>query len=1396
MINYEANKKIDTVINKSEVEKQLSDFEVGINEIKKKLDSSGNDDMIKLGYQFQLLRLKIADFQKTLSQTEEINANADFINNEFQKIIDAYESLNKNINSIINKPNDEDSAGAYFANKEEPEQESYKVNTGFIPASETKSEGDVEKISEEKKESIIIKLIDNKKSGIYVVNSGEEFFVYNQIYNDIIKNDTGEYDNEFIEYTRKQIALNICIKHYRDKLKVEEELQVLKKIETEKEGLIEKLHKMGLDDMNIEENESENSIIEKISVAIEKRNYYLSLHKRSKNNDDYLTAKKWNDKLNELRGAEAYKEVIKQINTNEANKEKKIDLDKLIIDPDEKFEIEEGENIEEIRGIANDVYNKRINNEEEYSWEKIDELLKKQDPPIEPNTEEAALFMEKWDWQQAEKIYKEKTKIIEDKELDSWIKENYKQLLEDEILELRQGLLSGDKELADRFEKDNQFKHDSAEGIGAREEWFEKISIMNIKERIYNLFEEKRPERTEEIEEEKLILRQEGIKNEKFLQYLKMMGLEENSPEANSLFNEWVNNEAENIVRKRVIKSDNPVSNKDKDATAEKETSDKEEKIPEIVEIEKEIEKMPEPEKKKLGIGLATIGFYVEEQKNKFFEKMFKKFIGSKTDIQEKGTFKRFIYSLGNTYGKEAKTAREKIDEINKIKDEGQKTKTFGHKFKNTGYLVGNITKYGRSIADLTGYTVASPFRWVIIGGMFGTKLADSFKEARLANANVIEKTRLDENEAAEKAWELYEKAKKNNKTANKEDLNKAYLQSIPEDLRARLEKSENVSDLTQRILRNDIKSCLKKVEKKINKINNDNKLSEEQKDAQKQIVYSSYKDYLNDYDRIISQAGTVDACAMAAKYAQYAGKTTVAALTVETLGLSIRGIIDNLPKIIESDSYNKFLEMIGSKKFVNIRQLFENSVSELDPEVKKELLANLKIEDLNKDGSINSKDISYKQFKVLTDENGKLDVTKIKWMAERAENKVKFNGFKQVIAGLSEENRQKVMDQLGISDINEIKQNNFKILEERLAAVRNASGMSDKMLADIDKAGLIMGKIPSEWKVGVGENLDKILGKVATNNNLFNSLSGNEDEIIAKKTFIINALEKKIAADPGKYGLSNIHELRPGQTIKLEGVFDEQELSRITDKANALSDEQIKNILKNNKAISDWVKEHPGQKLTQADGKAGEILGNKPKIINHENTGTAKIDNLETSKTDVNINKDNVVADNQARPIMTPEEAQDEIRKSQEREKNYDQAKTSKGLNENLIDKKDLANSQNIASKLMSDENNLAREYNEVKIKFVDHNKPLDEYVSKNYNDKNKVFEEIKTRIENGKLDKKVFAKHYASFMENKIQSSKPDIIRESYERIVNIFNDRRQLIKPEELRKVVKELCDSKNN
>lgn len=306
--------------------------------------------------------------------------------------------------------------------------------------------------------------------------------------------------------------------------------------------------------------------------------------------------------------------------------------------------------------------------------------------------------------------------------------------------------------------------------------------------------------------------------------------------------------------------------------------------------LQEELKKMPEEKRKKIGLGLGNMGFFIEEGKNKFFAKIFK---GASGLVDKKGTMGRFLSSLGENFEKDAELARGKIEEIAGLKAEKKKTGWWRHKLANPGYIAGNTLKYGRTVADIAGPTIASPLRYVMMGGMFFARGAGAAKEARLKNEKVIEKTRIEDiDKAAEEAWRIYEEAKKGKEEVSREDLEKAYKNNIPQDILNRLKNNPvpgTASSLLQKALKIDIGELVGRIDKKIKDIEADKKLTEEEKARKKEEIINKYSKHLQNLDKVVSQYGAVDALAMGARYAETAAKAVVAGMMVETLAQSIQ---------------------------------------------------------------------------------------------------------------------------------------------------------------------------------------------------------------------------------------------------------------------------------------------------------------------------------------------------------------------------------------------------------------------------------------------------------------------------------------------------------------------------
>ena len=328
--------------------------------------------------------------------------------------------------------------------------------------------------------------------------------------------------------------------------------------------------------------------------------------------------------------------------------------------------------------------------------------------------------------------------------------------------------------------------------------------------------------------------------------------------------------------------------------------------LPDQKEVENAMDKLPEETKKKIGIGLDTIGFLVEEKKNNFFAKTFE--LASK-GFNKKGTMGRFLASLEENYTRDAGKTRQRMEEMKEGKMK---------QLSNVGYLAGNVLKYGRTVADAVGYTFASPLRYVMMGGMMFSRGSEAAKEARLKNEKVIEKTRIkDIDQMADEAWKIYENAQKKagEGEVKKEDLDKAYNENIPKDLMERLKKDPEpgvASGIIERIIKKDVGRSIKNIDKKLEKIEADKKLSAQEKEIEKEKIIKKYSEHLNSLDRMVSQYGTVDNLAMAAKYMETGSKALVKVMMVETLVLSIDKLFSSASEIFTHHGENMVVPQAG----------------------------------------------------------------------------------------------------------------------------------------------------------------------------------------------------------------------------------------------------------------------------------------------------------------------------------------------------------------------------------------------------------------------------------------------------------------------------------------------------
>ncbi|MEK7501282.1 MAG: hypothetical protein AAB642_04130, partial [Patescibacteria group bacterium] len=356
-----------------------------------------------------------------------------------------------------------------------------------------------------------------------------------------------------------------------------------------------------------------------------------------------------------------------------------------------------------------------------------------------------------------------------------------------------------------------------------------------------------------------------------------------------------------------------------------------------LQEIQPELEKMPEEEREKLGPGFNNLGFYIKKKSNGWLAEKLANISGK---IEKEGSAKRFLAALAETFSRDAQEARQKLDDT-------QKGQT--HKLSNIAYLTGSALKYGRTVADFFGWTAASPLRYVTFGAQVFGRGSEAIKEARLKNEEVINKTRIEDvGAAAEEAWKIYEAAQtkaaeKNEEKVNKGDLEKSYREFLPADLLKRLEAKPATGSgdgkiepgVAEKVIQGAMKFHIEKsathLQKQLDEIEKNPKLDDSQKAGQRDRLFDKYSRRLKDYDRVLSQWGTVDAIAMAVRYGETGSKAVVKGVMLESLYLSLdkmaHYLADSLDKVGGPEELaHAILQKVGLEEKLSVVQKLEKS--------------------------------------------------------------------------------------------------------------------------------------------------------------------------------------------------------------------------------------------------------------------------------------------------------------------------------------------------------------------------------------------------------------------------------------------------------------------------------------
>lgn len=97
------------------------------------------------------------------------------------------------------------------------------------------------------------------------------------------------------------------------------------------------------------------------------------------------------------------------------------------------------------------------------------------------------------------------------------------------------------------------------------------------------------------------------------------------------------------------------------------------------------------------------------------------------------------------------------------------------------------------------------------------------------------------------------------------------------------------------------------------------------------------------------------------------------------------------------------------------------------------------------------------------------------------------------------------------------------------------------------------------------GDSVWKLAENQLESRGYFKSLTGTPEEILAKKTYLIDAIKDKIAETPKDFGMTDANKLQIGQKVDFSGIFENKnDIGNIIDKAEALGKDKIESITQN----------------------------------------------------------------------------------------------------------------------------------------------------------------------------------------------------------------------------------------
>lgn len=541
--------------------------------------------------------------------------------------------------------------------------------------------------------------------------------------------------------------------------------------------------------------------------------------------------------------------------------------------------------------------------------------------------------------------------------------------------------------------------------------------------------------------------------------------------------------------------------------------------------IKEELKETAPEEKKRARIGLHTLGFWLEEKKNRFFAKALD---GTSTLFDKGTTGDRFFAALRNGFLRDAEKAEKNLEKSEK------------QRMKNALTLSALMLKYGRLAGDTLGWTAGFPLgRLAMLAGMGMRRAGEAAQEARLANQEYLEREvwTVDAAKAEDEARSIFAEAEKRagGTSPSRKELEDAYRGRIPTDILKRISDGKEggfVSALSQRFMTWRIESEAKKIKFKLETIDLDPALSQDDREKAKDTLFRSYERQLSALDKTVTRYGTVDGLVMMARFAEKGGK----ALTYTAMGETL--------VVLAQQFWEHGIPSILSTTDGALDQAKRPPLPEFQT---KDIFGGKKWEDV-----IGRRPTDEELNTILQADPKKLGANVPALLEE----------MKRAARPLTREEINSFLEK-GPPEIPQGTNETPSPSPEEKKTTDEEPPPTEAPEKVTPREELIIQAKPGDsvWKI-----TERTLGE------LYNGKFSSLDE--AQKTYVIDAIKDRVGE----------RKLKVGEGVDFTGIFnDKEEMARIFERANLLDDAVRERIEGNNAAIQEWLDAHPREELTAA---------------------------------------------------------------------------------------------------------------------------------------------------------------------------------------------------------------------